>query len=220
MSKYFDEKIAKLNELTNVTIPAVLQAKTDQDQKDLEFRRARYELNKVLVETLAGCTVIDGQADKKPKVKFNKPLPDKAQMAQVIAILDKYIQNIESKITEEENELAIPTEVQPIDKVTNKKLSEAILGNSGLSILTIKLTVSDAIKIAALGEDARKHANFVKFLVIGGITLAVVAAGVTATILIMNKKKDEEDGEDFEEIGELEEEVPELDIEELHMQLL
>lgn len=195
MSKYTQNQVEKINKLAVVEIPALITAGCNEQAYNMK----RAELNMEIVKLCVGGEIVDlkGKNEGKMNIKFNKPLPSKAEVGKVAQILDTFVKKVElpffAELNAEEGmeDMEIPhTPVAALEKATNKELKARILGDGYLAYYKQNIGPMDVYTIAAIGEEARKRANRTKLIVIGGVVLAVTAATV-AGVYIYNKKKEE-----------------------------
>lgn len=218
MKKFFEDQLAIINKMAFQEIPAIL---AEKDPDNDEYVTARTTMNNHIIQALAGCEIIKTKKGVF-KVKFNKPLATKDQVAKICAVVEKYNQIERKAVETEDDDMEIPAiGIPEVEKCNNKKLSNMILGNECNSIAREFLTPTDCVKIAALGEEARKRANIKKVIIIGG-SVIVLAGAATAAVMIIKKKDDSEDFEELEEIDaapiEDPDDVPEVELDGFSME--
>lgn len=217
MGKFTSETINQIKALAETNIPAYVKS-AEADEKG--FYALRAELNAHIIQALVGGTITK-KKDGTNTMKFNKPLPDKTQVAEISAILQNFITTVEVPFfaelageAVEDDDVEIKTvmpgaNVAPMEKATNKKLRAAILEGPN-AYFRCQLTPVDVATIAGIGEAARKKANLIKFIIIGGVSVAVIG-GVAAAVIIHNKKKDEKIEAEVKEEIEVEETEDDID---------
>jgi hypothetical protein len=179
--KFVENEIVKIKELA-------LAGRTDI-QHHVEF-------NTHVLQALIG-----GELTKNKKgemnIKFTHMIPTMSQVAEIAKICDNYAQIVAETLSnaDEEDEMAIPVEnitreIPTINrKINNKTLQAYAIDTNG--VLTCMLSGTDCITIATYGKSARKNAVIKRTIIIGGCVL-VIAGGITAGVIISNKKKDGE----------------------------
>ena len=201
--KFVENEIAKIKELA-------LVGSTDI-QHHVEF-------NTHVLQALIGGELTKNKKGEM-KIKFTHTIPTTSQVAEIAKICDNYAQMIAEalSIAEEEDEMAIPVEnitrEIPVmeGKINNKALQGYVINTGG--VLTCMLSGTDCITIAAYGASARKNANIKRTIILGGCVL-VIAGGITAGVVIQNKKKD---GETVETDADVDvDAVPEVEVDETY----
>lgn len=228
MSKKVNEAIATIKKLAEETIPAYVEK---DDANEAGYYALRAELNAQIIQTLVGGTIV---AKKKGgnTMKFNKPLPDKAQVAEIAEILQKFVGTVEipflagEQADDDDLDIQIVMKgsaIAPIEKVTGKKLKKAALEGTE-AFYRQQLTVVDVMTIAGMGEKVRRRKNIITFAIIGGCTVAIIA-GVAVGVTVYKKKKDDKalaeideeiatecETDEFEDEEDDEPEVPEVEL--------
>ena len=207
MAKFYDTEMTAINnQIANITA-MVSQGNASINQ----YKQERTTLNLHVIQVLCGCTIVEKNGAR--KVKFNKPLPTKDQIAQVAKTVQNFINTIECNIMksngEDDDDIAIPVSagIPDIEKCNNKKLAASILGTDMLSICTLPINGVDCMQLAAFGEEARKRRNTKLAIIIAGCVV-VAAVGTTAAILVVKKKKEKEAEDEIAEYSdEIEEDV-------------
>ena len=214
MKNYVNELIAQIKALACTEIPAWINTQTADNFDEKKYREYRTELNTLVVQALTGSEL---KKTKKGdfKLHFNKALPTQAQVHEISCIMQTFADAYE-KTCNDDSDVALPcTRLGIIEKCSNKKLKNAIMGPAG--ILDEFIDGLDCVAIAAMGADARKRRNVMLASIIVGSTV-LVAGGVTCGIVFYNKKKNgsnDADGE-FDEIDIAEtDETPQVELDAL-----
>lgn len=210
-NKFMDAKVAAI-----VSTIAEITALTSQDCPEEVYNQKRVQLNQLLIEALVGCEIGENKKGE-TTVKFNKQLPDKMAIAKIASAVDAFVGDVENpyllKISGADPDsmeipVIIPGGVAEMEKVTNKTVKAAMVETVD-AWYTKPLDGKDCYMIAALGEKARKDANFKKAAIVGGvILLAAILGGVG--YYFYTKKKTEE-AEEAKAVDETEE-VPTVEI--------
>lgn len=172
----------------------------------------RQKLNRLLVQAMLGCEIKDGKA------KFCHKLPNKSEIAEICSLLNDFIDGVENVIiyslakpeaqaaNDQGNQQTPPSDmnvprmevkfndavhrVEFIHKVSFKKLNEEIFSKDLLSMTL--LNVSDCLKLAAMGEKARRKDSRDKMLIVGGIVLVLTGLTVAGVMIYNHKHNDDE----------------------------
>lgn len=192
MKNFTTEKIAAI-QTTIATIGTLVNSGCTEEV----YNQNRVQLNQLLIETLAGCEI---GANKKgePTVKFNKPMPDKMQIAEIALLIDGFVGAVENPFLMQlagadkdnmEIPVRVPGGVDKMEKANNKAVKAAAIEGAN-AWYRKALDGKDCYMIAAIGEQARKDANIKTVLIIGGVVVTVAAVGAVG-YYIYNKKKEE-----------------------------
>lgn len=194
MGKYVKELIGKIERMTAIELPSLVQYGNTR-----EYQCKRQELNKLIISAAFGAEIKEGD---KEKIKFNHSMPSIEELKKICDLLDNYIRLYESRIftAEDDDDMGDPMSnnmlmVQNVSynsKVSTKNVRNFISGNSGPAVILNYLNGKDVMELAAVGQELRKKQNITKTIIIGGITIAIVA-GVITGICIYNHKKKEDD---------------------------
>lgn len=193
MKNFTAEKIATIQS-TIATIGTLVQNGCTEEV----YNQNRVKLNQLLIETLAGCEIGSNKKGE-TTVNFNKPIPNKMQVAEIALLIDGFVGAIENPFlmklagADKDNmeiPVRVPGGVDKIEKPNNKAVKAAAI-NGADAWYRKALDGKDCYMIAAIGEQARKDANTKKILIIGGVVVVVAAAGAVGCYFY-NKKKEEE----------------------------
>lgn len=200
MAKFAEKEMAVIKKLAQEEIPALIA--TGVDEKIYYQKRA--ELNVHIIQLCVGGEMYELKGKKAGQngFRFNKSLPTKAQVAELGEIINTFIATVENPYIQGLNgadvdDMSIPTnlilnaQVTAPEKVTNKTLREKIVGDS--SYYQLQLSAIDVMNLAAIGEQARKDANFKTTIIVGASVLVLAGAAVGGYFIYKNyKNKDEE----------------------------
>ena len=181
--KKIQQKIDELQEIINDKIPQVL------NNHDINaggvLNSLEMAANTLVLELCLGAD----WNPKKRKLSFHGHLPGPDQVAAITEVID----TLNKYSTVSVDELGLPVDSVLGEKPKKKTINEAIGAEN--SILGMAFRPSDITKLTAVGHRIRKGEILTTTLVIGGITLALVGAGV-AFVVYNNKKKNDQVGED------------------------
>jgi len=212
-NKFYEAEMAAINNQISTMASMVATGNATLNQ----YKAERISLNLHIIQVLVGCTIVEKNGSR--KVKFNKPLPTKEQIANVAKVVQNFINTVECKIMkatgEDEEDLAIPVSagIPDIEKCNNKKLAANILGTDTVSISTLPINGVDCMQLAAFGEEARKKRNTKLAIIIAGCVV-VAAVGTTVAVLTIKKKKEKDEEAELNEtfIDEEIDDVPEVSV--------
>lgn len=199
------EKVNQIRSMALSDIPASINRPEGSFD---DYKSRRIALNLSIIQVLIGAEMPDRKDDGGEwKLKFNSRLPDRSELADIIDIVDTFVNEIENpylnsfanNTVSTENDMNIPPRdgfspdtvraVPKIEKINAKKLKNYIFGyDSKDAISRVYLNASDCIKVSALGEELRKKTNRNKMLIVGGIAL-LITGGTVAAICIRNYNK-------------------------------
>ena len=214
--KFVENEIAKIKEL------AAAEAMGNEHH---------FELNSHILQALIGGEITKTKKGE-TKIKFSHAIPTTAQVAEIAKICDDYAQKVAERLSaaaadlilpDGEDDMDIPVEnitraIPTIDgKINNKALQSYVINPGG--VMACMLSGTDCITIAAYGEAARKNAIIKRTIIIGGCVL-VIAGGITAGVIIRNKKKNDEEVEDIAVIDDVEDTVPAVEIDESYTEIV
>lgn len=229
MSKNFTKnKIEEIRKMATIEIPALLSTgKVDPK----EYKDKRLQMNKDIIQALIGGEFIEPKKDGNEwKIKFCKKLPNRSELAEIIAIVDVFTRTLEEQFFDQlqqatmmAGDMSIPSSADlivnagsglpKIEKINNKKLRDYIFGYDGNEAVgQLMLNASDCMMIAAAGEDLRKKSNRNKMFMVGGIALLLVG-GTAAAIVIHKHRKGEKIADmdiDMSDIGDVD--VDDMDV--------
>lgn len=205
--KYVKGIIKDIRILTTKEIPDAISKEKYKDVKEY-ISTARTELNILLIEAALGCEI---KTKGDGKVKFNHKLPSKSNLSDLCELLQTFIDNVENPflakmtnnvttVSTDAGDMEVPLKfdmringevkrVRMLDKPDNKRLKKEIFDKD--MIRNVKIDVTDMMRLAAMGEDARKKENKKKMLIIGGVVILLTGA-VVAGIVIYNHNKEED----------------------------
>ncbi len=201
--KFVEQEIAKIKEM-------VAAGTTDVAH--------HVELNTHILQALIGGEITKTKKGD-TKIKFTHAIPTTKQVAEIANLCDLYAQTVAEKLSvaSDEDDMTIPVEnitreIPTLEGKINNKILQNYVINAG-GAMSCMISGTDCITIAAYGEAARKDAIIKRTIIIGGCVL-VIAGGITAGVIIHNKKKDGEDLEVVDLDATTEESVPEVTIDE------
>ena len=195
--KKFEELNAAFNQQVSVAAEQLKAIAAEQDEtRNAALTKAyfaqREAVNKIAIQLLVGAEIYANKKGEE-KIKFNQSLPTLMQINEIATVMDLLVNSENDVFGKEDDDMQIPGfQIPVIEKVSNKKLGSAIIGTNAPSIANIYFGGTDCIKIAALGQEARKRANLIKFIIVAG-SVVVVAGGVTAAAIVISKKKNKAD---------------------------
>lgn len=185
----------------------VVLSKERPDSK--EYTQARRELNCRLLEVLFGATIGTNSKDpNKGEIAFNRPMPSIRDLTTILAEFEEFYHNVEyprilgthgyQEVDPESDDIPGLMMAEAIipqyDKIKISALKKDLVGDvSCHPIIDSLICPSDIMKIASIGEAARKVIIRNRVIVIGGITLAVVGAAVATGLIVHNHKKKNND---------------------------
>lgn len=214
--KFVENEIAKIKELVALDKPG---------------NEHHIELNTHILQALVGGEITKTKKGD-TKIKFSHTIPTTSQVAEIARICDEYAQKVAERLSaltadlispDGEEDMDIPVEnitraIPTIDgKINNKALQGYVLNPGG--VMACMLSGTDCITIAAYGEAARKNAIIKRTIIIGGCAL-VIAGGITAGVIIYNKKKDGKEVEDAVVVDDVEDSVPVVEIDESYTEIV
>lgn len=187
MKSFATKELETIKKLATQEIPALIATGCDENM----YNAKRAELNAHVIQLCVGGEIVElkGKKEGQQTFKFNKALPTKAQVAECSAIINTYIGMVENPFLmnlahdDGDDDMSIQTgdvyaaNVIAMEKPKNKDLKANILGTECIPYYQMKLSGLDVITLAAIGEEARKRANFQKTLIIGGIIVLLAVAG-------------------------------------------
>ena len=195
--KNIQQKIDELQRIINDEIPKALSnPNINADNAADVLNPLEMAANTLVLELCLGAD----WNPKKRKLSFHGHLPGPDQVAAITEIID----TLNKYSTVSADELGLPVDSVLGEKPKKKTINEAIGADN--SILGMAFRPSDIAKLTAVGYRIRKGEILTTTLVIGGITLALVGAGVA--FVVFNKKKNDQT---------CEEDIPEDDLNEIDL---
>lgn len=213
--KFYDNRIQKLKDIMAEAGAKISVANDNGPTISIEeyVNSYRTSMNMILIELGLGGEFTEGK--KGYQMKFNHKMMNRAELAEVTSLLDRYITGIEihainhwvaSSAPAEDDPAADmgipesrPAGVTVLDKVTKKSLMRAIMGEGGVAGYSrMYLTPADVNVIIANGEKMRKKQKRTMMMIAGGIAI-VVAAGVAVGIMLYRKNRKKSLDEEIQE---------------------
>lgn len=206
MSKNIEKRIGEVRDMALMQIPAILGTNPVNPE---DFRNKRIDMNIAVIQILIGADFDRPKDGKEWKVKFCHKLPSRAELAQIVQIMDVFAKTVEapfmvalanSSSVKDGEDMGIPPKesdiinavsgLPRIEKINSKKMKSYIFGyDDHEAMAKLMLNAADCMEIAAMGEDLRKKTNRNRMFIVGGIAL-LITGGTVAAVCIRNKKKD------------------------------
>lgn len=206
-------KIEEIKRIATQDLPAIMAAGYDE-ATEKRVQEARYNMDSLIIQVVLGADFAAGKTPSEQKVKYTQKMPTLAQLSEITDALGEYIRNFEvpyyaakaqvdaqaaNQSPAQNPDMSIPGQsvavtvdypkITALDKVSKKDM-KSILFNQG--IIRKYLDVSAVMTLASMGDKIRKKQNLTTGLIIGGITLAVVAGTVTAVCVYKKKHEDDD----------------------------